>query len=296
MPTLLTRVGPVAYSDDGTGPVLVLLHAALHDRHDFDAIVPRLADGYRVIAVDWPGHGDSPAPSSTPSASLYADVLEDLVAALDLPPAVFIGSSVGGFAAGRLAITQPERVAGLVLVDTGGFLGGRLSNAYCRFLGTPAVMRRVLPRFVRSYLRAQSANDEAVLRRVTERACTPDGVAMTAALWRSFAAPESDLRERAAQINAPTLIVWGEHDTAIPLRFGRATQRTIAGSRLEVLATGHLPFSSQPQRFLGTLESFLRELQPLSPEGAGREPDSSSLSSSASRSSCERFDDSPMKT
>lgn len=40
MPTLLTRVGPVAYSDDGTGPVLVLLHAALHDRHDFDAIVP----------------------------------------------------------------------------------------------------------------------------------------------------------------------------------------------------------------------------------------------------------------
>ncbi len=91
--------------------------------------------------------------------------------------------------------------------------------------------------------------------------------------------------------------MWGEHDTAIPLRFGRATQRTIAGSRLEVLATGHLPFSSQPQRFLGgVVEPFLREVQPLSPEDAGREPDSSSLSSSASRSSCERFDDSPMKT
>lgn len=64
--------------------------------------------------------------------------------------------------------------------------------------------------------------------------------------------------------------MWGgEHDTAIPLRFGRATQRTIAGSRLEVLATGHLPFSSQPQRFLGTLESFLRELQPCHRKAQG---------------------------
>jgi pimeloyl-ACP methyl ester carboxylesterase len=264
MPTVATRVGPVAYSDDGTGPVVVLLHAVLHDRHDFDAIKPDLVRHYRVIAVDWPGHGESPAPSGTPSAALYADVLEDLVTALDLPPAVFVGSSVGGYCAARLAITDPARVAGLVLVDTGGFLGGPLAKAYCRFLGTPAVMRRVLPRFVRSYLRAQSDNDEAVLRRVTDRARTPEGVELTAALWRSFAAPDADLRGRAGRISAPTLIVWGAHDTAIPLRLGRATQRAIAGSRLEVLASGHLPFSSRPREFLAVVAPFLGEIQPCS--------------------------------
>ena len=263
MPTVATRVGPVAYSDDGTGPVVVLLHAALHDRHDFDAIAPGLARRYRVIAVDWPGHGDSPAPSSTASAALYADVLEDLVAALDLPPAVFVGSSVGGYCAARLAITEPARVAGLVLVDTGGFLGGPLAGAYCRILGTPAVMRRVLPRFVRSYLRAQSDNDVAVLRRVTDRARTAEGVGMTAALWRSFAAAEADLRGRAPGIAAPTLIVWGARDTAIPVRFGRSAQRVIAGSRLEVLDSGHLPFSSQPQKFLAVVEPFLGEVLPV---------------------------------
>jgi pimeloyl-ACP methyl ester carboxylesterase len=262
MPTVATRVGPVAYSDDGGGAVVVLLHAALHDRHDFDAIKPDLVRHYRVIAVDWPGHGESPAPASTASAALYADVLDDLVAALDIPPAVFVGSSVGGYCAARLAIANPARVAGLVLVDTGGFLGGPLSNAYCRFLGTPAVMRRVLPRFVRSYLRAQSDNDEAVLRRVTDRARTSEGVALTAALWRSFAAADADLRVRAARITAPTLIVWGEHDTAIPARFGRATQRAIAGSRLEVQDSGHLPFSSQPQGFLAVVEPFLGEVLP----------------------------------
>ncbi|EHB57617.1 alpha/beta hydrolase fold protein [Mycolicibacterium rhodesiae JS60] len=264
MPTARTRVGPVAYSDDGSGPVVVLLHAALHDRRDFDPVKPDLVRHYRVIAVDWPGHGESPPPSSAPSAALYADVLQDLVVALDLPSAVFIGSSVGGYCASRLAITDPARVAGLVLVDTGGFLGGPLARTYCRFLGTPAVMRRVLPRFVRSYLKAQSENDDAVLRRVTDRARTAEGVALTAALWRSFAASEADLRGQAARITAPTLIVWGAKDTAIPLRFGRATQRAIAGSRLEVLDSGHLPFSSRPPEFRAVVAPFLGEVQPCS--------------------------------
>ena len=58
-----TRVGQVAYSDAGEGPVVVLLHATLHDRRDFDAIVPNLLHDHRVIALDWPGHGDSPAPA-----------------------------------------------------------------------------------------------------------------------------------------------------------------------------------------------------------------------------------------
>jgi pimeloyl-ACP methyl ester carboxylesterase len=259
MATVQTRVGPVSYSDDGAGPVLVALHAALHDRHDFDPIVPALARSYRVVAVDWPGHGESPPPRApfAPSAALYADVLEDVVSALELPPAVFVGNSVGGFAAARLALTQPRRVAGLVLVDTGGFLGSPLTNAYCRVLGIPAVLRRVLPRFVRSYLQAQSSSDNVILHRVTQRARTAEGVDLAAALWRSFAAPEANLRARAGQISAPTLIVWGAKDAAIPLRFGRATHRAIPGSRLEVLPTGHLPFSSQPERFLDVVGPFL---------------------------------------
>jgi len=263
MATVQTRVGPVSYSDDGAGPVFVALHAALHDRHDFDPILPTLARSYRVIAVDWPGHGESPPPRApfTPSAALYADVLEDVVSALDLPAAVFIGNSVGGFAAARLALTQPQRVAGLILVDTGGFLGGPLTNAYCRVLGIPAVLRRVLPRFVRSYMHAQSESDHAVLQRVTGRARTLDGVELAAALWRSFATPEASLRPCADQISAPTLIVWGAKDAAIPLRFGRATHRAIPGSRLEVVPTGHLPFSSQLERFLDVVWPFLAQLR-----------------------------------
>ena len=155
-----TRAGEVAYSDAGEGPVVVLLHAALHDRRDFDAIAPSLRHDHRVIALDWPGHGDSPAPSQPPTAALFADVLADVVAALDLPPAAFIGNSVGGFAAARLAITEPQRVSRLVLVNSGGFIASPVANLYCRTLGIPAVMKRVLPRFVRSYMKVTSDDDQ----------------------------------------------------------------------------------------------------------------------------------------
>src|ERR1700761_1741245 len=191
--TVHTRAGVVAYSDVGEGPVVVLLHATLHDRHDFDAIMPVLQRDHRVIAVDWPGHGDSPSPNQPPSAALYADVLADVVAALDLPPAAFVGNSVGGFAAARLAITDPQRVSRLVLVNTGGFTASPVIGLLCRVLGTPSIMKRVLPWSIRSYMKVASDNDHAVQERALARARTRDGVDLAAALWRSFAAPEHNL-------------------------------------------------------------------------------------------------------
>ena len=59
MATVQTRAGRVAYHESGNGPTVLLLHATLHDRHDFDPIVETLARNYRVIAVDWPEHGES---------------------------------------------------------------------------------------------------------------------------------------------------------------------------------------------------------------------------------------------
>jgi pimeloyl-ACP methyl ester carboxylesterase len=238
---------------------VVLVHATLHDRGDFDAITPALCRDHRVIAVDWPCHGESPAPAAPylPTAASFADVLADVVTALDLPPAALVGNSVGGFAAARLAITHPERVSRLVLVNGGGFFTSPLTNLYCRALGTPAVMRRILPRFVHSYMKATGEHDRAIEDRVVARARTREGAELEAALWRSFAAPGHDLRGDAARITAPTLIVWGSRDTAIPLRFARTTRDAIPGSRLAVLPTGHVPFASDPEGFLAIAAPFL---------------------------------------
>ena len=257
-----TRAGRVAYRELGSGPTVLLLHANLHDRHDFDPIVKTLASRYRTVAVDWPGHGDSDRVAGVePSAPLFADVLEDVVDGLGLSRAALIGNSVGGFAAARLAITRPESVAGLVLVNTGGFVPlNPLSRTFCRVMGKPAVFRATAPLFVRGYMKARTDSDRQIVERTIARARTDDGVRTGAALWRSFATPEHDLRGRAAELSAPTLIVWGKRDIAIPLSAGRVAHDVIRGSRLELLDTGHVAFSSDPQGFLAVAEPFLESV------------------------------------
>ena len=263
MTTIQTRVGRVAYRELGNGPTVLLLHANLHDRRDFDPIVDMLARRYRTIAVDWPGHGDSDPVDAAiePSAPLFADVLEDVVDGLGLSRAALIGNSVGGFAAARLAINRPEAAAGLVLVNTGGFVPlNPLSRTFCRVIGTPAVFRRTAPLFVRGYMKARTDSDREIAERAIARARTDDGVRTATALWRSFAIPEHDLRGRAGELSAPTLIVWGKRDIAIPLSGGRVAHDAIRDSRLEILDTGHVVFSSDPQGFLAVAEPFLESV------------------------------------
>jgi pimeloyl-ACP methyl ester carboxylesterase len=263
MSDVQTRAGRVSYSEHGEGSPVLLLHGTLHDRRDFDEVAPALARTYRTIALDWPGHGRSEALASSVSATapLLADVLEDVVEALDLPPAVLIGNSVGGFSAARLAITHPERVAGLVLVNAGGFIPfNPLSRGFCRVMGVPTVARRLFPAFIRSYMKSKTDNDRAVAARALARASTVDGARMAAQLWRSFATPGHDLRERAGELTVPTLIVWGAKDTALPLSVGRATNQAIEGSRLQILDTGHVVFSSAPREFLEQVETFIASI------------------------------------
>lgn len=119
---LETTRGPIAYDERGTGNPIVMLSSGAHDRHDFDGLRELLPDGFRSIAPDWPGHGESPAGREPASAMGFADVTEELVARLAPEGAIVLGNSVGGFAAARLAIRRPELVRGLVLIDSGGFL------------------------------------------------------------------------------------------------------------------------------------------------------------------------------
>ncbi len=256
---VLTRAGRISYSDGGSGPPIVLLHATLHDHRDFDAIAPVLREHYRVIAVDWPGHGASDPVAGEPvTAMLLADVLEELVLDLDLPACALIGNSVGGYAASRLAITQPESIAALVLVNAAGFTPhNAATRAFCRAMGTPAIARRLLPRLVPRYMKPGNDLDRSIATRAVERAKTTEGISLAASLWRSFADPDYDLRHRASEHKAPTMFVWGTRDVVLSTRAGRSAHRVLSGSRFETLDTGHVPFASDPDAFLALVRPFL---------------------------------------
>ena len=261
MPSVSTRTGDVFYSVAGIGPPVVLLHATLHTRHDFDSIIPKLSLHYQTIAIDWPWHGDSSHHSKLQAtAPLFADILEDIVTAIDLPPTVFIGNSVGGFAAARLAITHPEKVKGLVLVNSGGFVPWSfLLRTLTRPFGFQWVNKMIMPSMVWKYMVPQNDNDKAIAAEVSGRAKTSEGSKVAAGIWASFLSPEHDLRAKASEVKAPTLLVWGKRDRVIPLSAGKATHELLKGSRLEILDTGHVVFASRPEEFLELVEPFIEE-------------------------------------
>ena len=258
MATMHTALGTVSYTDEGSGPPIVLLHAALHDSTDFAPVAESLGEGRRVIALDWPGHGESPLPATPLRAVEFGDLLVEFADRLDLTNAVVVGNSVGGYAACRLALERPERVAGVVLINNGGFTPHSVfTRFFCGVMGHAAVIKVVFPLFVRAYMRAKNPTDRAVVDRVVARAKTDGGARTAAALWKSFTDPGHDLRVRAAQISVPVLITWGAKDITAPPRWGKAVEAAIPGSRLATLPTGHVVFSSQPQAWLDTVTPFV---------------------------------------
>jgi pimeloyl-ACP methyl ester carboxylesterase len=260
MPYVATRAGRVFYEDRGAGRPVVMLHANLHDHRDFDAVAERLSSERRTIAIDWPSHGESDpvAPGQSLGGPLFAEALAEVLAEVAPEPAVLIGNSVGGYAAARLALDHPELVAGLVLVNSAGFIRPTpVTRLFCRVLGSPAVARRVLPRMVPRYMRPRNDADRAIAERVAARARTADGAQVAAAVWRSFNDPAYDLRSRAAAIRVPTLLVWGTRDVVLPAKAGRQTHAALPGADLETLPVGHVVFASDPEGFLALVEPFI---------------------------------------
>lgn len=264
MPTVQTRTCAVAYEEQGSGTPLVLLHANPGDLHHFDGIVATLAQSYRTIALDWPGYGQSPAPSPPQHASamVLADVLEDVVKTLHLESAIFLGNSVGGFAAARLAIRHPEQVRALILVAAGGFTTPTpFSRLFCNIKGSEFITRVFATIWAKWYLKRRTPLVKHIIERIDKGRALPARVAVDAAIWRSFLYPDHDLRSSAKQIVAPTLLIYGRYDPAICFkRDGRNAQASISHAQFAVLPTGHEPFAEDPEAFLQVVEPFLQSV------------------------------------
>lgn len=265
MPTLDTSYGTIHYSEQGTGAPLLLLHANPGDSRDYDAITPTLSEKFRVICLDWPGYGQSPAPSEPQrvNAMYFYDVLKAFVEALALPPAILIGNSVGGYAAARLAIEAPQRVAALVLVSPGGFTPQNwLTRTFCalqasRFSIPPAW-------FAGLYLHARNANTARILQRARNEQSQPTAHLINRAVWRSFSDHAHNLIQRATGITQPTLLIFGKHDPVIKANSdGKIAASSIRHATLAILPTGHLPFAEAPEQFTAQVLPFLQANAPI---------------------------------
>lgn len=259
MPFVNLSKGLVHYTECGQGLPLVLLHANPGDSQDFEAVMPVLSAHYRVLALDWPGYGQSPLPAHSQAieASFFYEVLHEFVSMLDLPPALFIGNSLGGHAAAKLAIESPEKVRGLVLVSPGGFNAQDLiSRIFCNLQSSSFALSPY--RFASWYLRHRTSTTQAMLERASTSQAMPPRIALNRAVWRSFLDPAYDLRQTAGAIKAPTLLLFGKDDPVLPAhKDGRVAAKCIPAAKFVAMPSGHAPFAEAPDLFLGQVKPFL---------------------------------------
>jgi len=255
----------VHYVQAGQGEPVVLIHGWNGSTFSMRYAIPELAQRYRVIAIDLLGYGFSERPQDGDySVAGLGTLVARVMDALGIERAAVLGHSMGGAIAMRFAIHHPERVERLVLVDS-----ATVSEMFrARNLGV--AWRPVAPLFAPLFLN-RSVIQRALRSAVHDRAVlTPemvDGHLRPLRVKGHLRAQLKQLIDRRrdvpfdpAQIRAPTLILWGEHDRVIKLSTGEQLARTIPHARLVVIrSAGHMPMEEQPELCNRELLTFLEE-------------------------------------
>jgi 2-hydroxy-6-oxonona-2,4-dienedioate hydrolase len=240
----LRRVGRrrIAHVSSGSGPHLFLLHGLAASGRWWRPHVERLARRHTVHVVDLVGFGASSRQPFVLDAA--AGQLVGLMDELGIERASFVGHSLGGLVAASVAASQQERVERLVLVDSAAipFRGTRRRHVLNLLRALSQMPLRLVPLAVRDWLRAGP------------RAILAAGVQILS----------SDVRDRLKDVEAPTLVAWGERDPVVPLDAGRHLARAIPRARLVVIeGAGHNPLWQRPTEFADLIDGFLRSDDPL---------------------------------
>lgn len=262
----------VAYRDVGSGDVVVLIHGMAGSSDTWQAVIPQLAQRYRVIAPDLLGHGQSAKPRTDYSLGAFAAGLRDLLDELGISRATIVGHSLGGGVAMQFIYQHPEYCQRLVLVSSGGL--GPDVGWILRLLAAPGaefVLPVIAPKLVlgagnrvRSWLSSVGLSSPLVEQFWGTYSSLSDPPTRAAFLRTLRSVVDyrgqsvSALSRLRLRAEVPTLVVWGESDRIIPVEHGYGVRAARPESRLEVLTgLGHFPHVEAPAEFVSAIEEFI---------------------------------------
>jgi pimeloyl-ACP methyl ester carboxylesterase len=251
----------VHYVEEGTGPVVVLIHGSSGNVNDWTLdMVGRLSDRYRVIAFDRPGLGYTDMLGRNASAADQARLLADAAAALGAEAPVVVGHSYGGAIALAWALERPDALSGLVVLAGASNPWDTGLSTYYQLLSHPIsgpVMATLITAWVPDRLVSQSIAGTFAPQSPPEGYAAHFGPGLT---LRRFSLLEN-ARQRASllpqieamvprypSITVPTEILHGDADRTVWLDVhSRPLSRQIPGARLTVLdGAGHMPQHTAP--------------------------------------------------
>ncbi len=241
------------YKVTGEGPVILILHGWNGSSDSWRKIIEILEIKFKVVCPDFPGFGKTKPPKIPWNLDDFVDWLKEFTEKLDLKNFFLLGHSFGGRVAIKFSILYPEKVKKLILVSSAGikpewglkekiiFQISKIGNAIFsknHFLRFKEGVRNLFYKLamIKDYSKAKGVMRETMKKIV-----------------------EEDLLPELPKIQSETLIVWGEKDRIIPLKYAFVFKEKIKNSKLEILPKiGHSPHLEDPEKLAEVLFSNLK--------------------------------------
>lgn len=245
MPYLTLDDITMYYAIAGEGPTLALLHgAALTIETNWSNQIPVFSRKYRVVAMDLRGHGRTNNPSNIMSHNIMAEDVINLLDRLHFERIHFIGFSIGGMIATRIALSHMETVKTLILCSSGYRVSKEARDLFAKSIDPKAMEEDDLERadfYKRIHIKGGPNYWKRLLRQIIKSS-------------RSKIVSLSDL----SKINVPTLIIVGDQDPYGFTKQAIEMHNAIRGSELAIFPDmGHLIPNKKPKLFNETVLDFL---------------------------------------
>jgi len=244
----------INYKIAGQGPAILILHGWGGSSDSWIQVQEILArEGFKIIVPDFPGFGKSKTPFEPWGVKEYGNFVLNLTKILELQNFSLLGHSFGGRVAIKFSILYPEKIKSLILCDSAGIkqkwgLGEKLIFQISKIgnaIFTPTPLRRFKDKaknlfyiFLRhrDYAKADGTMRETIKKILTE-----------------------DLLKDLPQIKIRTLIIWGESDKLVPVKYAHIFKEKIENSELKILPKiGHSPHLEVPEKLAKIIIQFLR--------------------------------------
>ena len=246
----LTNGMRIKYDMIGAGPAMILMHGWGCQSATLNSIASIAAEQHTVYNLDLPGFGKSDEPREVWGVDEYVGMLEEFGSKLGISKPIILGHSYGG----RIGIlySSKNEVDKLILVDAAGIKPRRSLKYYFKVYSfkTGKVLTRLLLGKAKAAERIETmrkkkgssdyANSSPVMRAVMSKSVN------------------QDLKYAMPAIKAPTLLIWGENDTATPLADAKIMESLIPDAGLVSFpGCGHYSFLDNPYQFAAVLRSFI---------------------------------------
>ncbi len=265
---------PLHYRDEGSGPVLLLLHGSIVNLHQWDPVVERLRGRFRLVRLDWPPYGVSgPDPTGVYSTPRAAELVAGFVTALDLPPFTLVATSNGGNVALEYARRHPQRIQAMALSILPLERPSQTRHVPWHMKSLSRFHARFLPdwrsrTFFRWVIDTTTPSDFEPTPAMIEPIYWANNQPGALARQRQYIASNrvafetSDVGALAESVRVPVLLQWCGYDTVISQGAAPTVARfkNTTVTLIDYPDVGHFPMWEIPERFSDDLAAWVQGL------------------------------------